>query len=1214
MDGLSVAQSGVHLLLQIQESPTGLGKYLRRMLSEPSNEVVDERQRSLLPLPLKKDVAEAVKVMMDKKEYRRLAGTWKDKRAAGTSKVQREMRKQGLMAWHCAVTLGLNYLWSSCRSGGRVCHRKPSRAQELCQERIWQAVRHFIDDVSEVKEKLVKAPERTLWEGKLDGVKISYQGEIVEKAQPLTLDQIISGLPPSGFGGKVALADLCEGETKRLLLNPEETLLSGEDLPQELPKPRVLASDQEWDLIGKELYDRGLAGPVARCAAVGEQKILNGAFGVLKPGKLSPKGAPVLRLIMDFRAVNSVMRVIEGDVRTLVGAPALQHVVLPEGHVLRVSAEDLVSAFYLFSLPEAWSHLMCFERVIKWRSLGVDKDGETYLGASVLPMGWSSAVGLMQHAHRRLALRSPFQGGGGLLGELEIRKDTIFPELEPDGNAAWSLYLDDTAVLEILSEKIAKEVEGKPGAEQTQLRQAYTHWGIPFSKDKALTRAKEAEKLGSVIKGDLGHLRVATRRSLDSIAMAAWLFEKEFAPKKALQVYAGKEVHTLQFRRPLFCIFDWLWKEIGSQSNMVRMEPKVIEEMLLVGCMQAMKFTDLRATLNGVVTASDACETGGGACYANQLSMQGIADVLAVEEGFLEMDKIPATLDKAEKVVVIDFFAGIGGLSRAMELARIRVNHLVVVESDANCRRLHRRRWPGCELIGDIKKVTKERLEKEIRKVTDVTGVVAGGGSPCQGLSKLSVFRQHLDDPRSALFYDLAQCLSWIQEIAIDMGIWAVRFCENVVGDEEDIQRMSKALGMDAIEACASDISRVRRPRLYWSSCGLDDHGSYRREDGARGDVMRLIGPVEPLEAIPDEGWGWPGGEIDGDLKIPTFTRAIPRVRAPPAPAGIASCSAETLEEWRMDKMKFPPYTYQPQYLFRHCETGATRVASSGEREVLMGFRRGYTLALFKKKPETEKEEEEQEVARQAALGNSFHCIVMAVLLDLWLWTRKVRTEPVGTQAILASWHEELLEKSPAQFAASDGEDAGRLPEESESEHLALVSEKRMRAPYWIRPEEDWPEGEDMKSMTQRIVHHYLKRMEFRGSDVRLDLGMFYRPDVAPRTSIDPSRWSWSVAHSYPFRQAEHINVLELRAILHTLEWRARTATFHSCRFLHLSDSQVCLSVLNKGRSSSRKLNRLLRRISALCLALNVLPLWAWVESRLNPADEPSRRFDAPTH
>ncbi len=134
--------------------------------------------------------------------------------------------------------------------------------------------------------------------------------------------------------------------------------------------------------------------------------------------------------------------------------------------------------------------------------------------------------------------------------------------------------------------------------------------------------------------------------------------------------------------------------------------------------------------------------------------------------------------------------------------------------------------------------------------------------------------------------------------------------------------------------------------------------------------------------------------------------------------------------------------------------------------------------------------------------------------------------------------------------------------------------------------------------------------MEFRGSDVRLDLGVLFKPDLAPRTSIDPSRWIWSVAHAYPYKTREHINLLELRSILHALEWRARTASFHSCRFLHLSDSQICLAVLTKGRSSSRRINRILRRISALCLCLNLYPLWAWVESRLNPADEPSRRFE----
>lgn len=192
----------------------------------------------------------------------------------------------------------------------------------------------------------------------------------------------------------------------------------------------------------------------------------------------------------------------------------------------------------------------------------------------------------------------------------------------------------------------------------------------------------------------------------------------------------------------------------------------------------------------------------------------------------------------------------------------------------------------------------------------------------------------------------------------------------------------------------------------------------------------------------------------------------------------------------------------------------------------------------------------------------------------------------------------------------SEGEELKTTEEESESERLALVSEHQLRRRYSIRPSDQEFGSEKVKELSQALVHHYLRRMEFRGSDVRLDVGLFYRPDAAPRTSVDPGRWSWTVAHSYPFRTAEHINVLELRAILHTLEWRARTSIFHSCRFLHLSDSQVCLGVLTKGRSSSRKVNRLLRRVCSLCIALDLYPLWAWIESRLNPADEPSRRYE----
>ena len=1206
--GLTVAQMGAYMVLQLKKSSTNLGKYLLRMVTEPPGEEGQERQRSVLPLPLIPDSAKELKKVWDGEEYRRLMGSWSEKKKMNPGQVQRGMRRSGLLIWHGLLVAGINYLWSGCRWTSRICSRKPSQAQQGCLDRLWKTARLFVDDVSEVKEKLVKSPGAADWKDKLEGVRISYQGEIVEKAQELTLEQILPGLPPVGYGGRVSITDLCEGEVRECLLDPSRVLLEGEELPELLPTPKVMASDEEWGKICRVLMERGLIRPVDEVAKLGDQYVENGAFGVVKPHKKTESGKDVLRLIMDFRPCNAVTRIIEGDVRSLAGAPSLQHIVLPQGTVLRVSAEDLVAAFYLFALPPEWSKLMAFQKKVAWKDLGFEKPGTTRVGACVLPMGWASAVGVLQHAHRRLALASPLRGAG-LLGELEIKRDAEFPELETDGGAGWSLYLDDTSILEILSERVAKEVDGKSPVEQDRLRRAYTHWGIPYSVDKALTRARSAEKLGAVIDGDAGQLRASTRRALEGISLGVQLCSKEYPVKKLAQVYAGKQVHTLQFRRPLFCIFDLLWKGIGEGEATVKMTRGIIEEVLLAGCLEGMKFTDLRAELNGVVTASDACETGGGTVYANQLSARGLSDVIALEEDKGVEDQIGN--DPDEVVVVVDFFAGIGGLSRALELAKVPVAHLVVVEKDPDCRRLHRRRWPSCTLVPDITKFTKKQLEKELKRVPEVTGIIAAGGSPCQGISKLSSQRLHLSDPRSILFYDMAEKFTWLLELSLEMNVWCLRFAENVIGDKGDVEEVSRHLNMTPIEVCASDLSWVRRPRLYWCGVPMHDHESFVREEGPVADRVRFVGQKEPLEHVLEKGWEWPGQQLDADARLPTFTRAIPRSRPPPQPAGIRQCDQATVDLWRENHMMFPPYTFKPEFLMREVSTGKKRVVNADERESLMGYRKGYTKALFKKAAEGDGEAFEQEVARMAALGNSFHCPTVAALVDLWLWSRKVRTDPIGLDAILARWHDELREVNEEVLSPlMSGEDAGMRLSETEAEELALLPERRRFIPRWIVPEGDWRESERLKEASQKIVHHYLRRMEFRGSDVRLDLGVLFKPDMAPRTSIDPSRWVWSVAHTYPYKTREHINLLELRSILHALEWRARTATFHSCRFLHLSDSQICLAVLTKGRSSSRRINRILRRISALCLCLNLYPLWAWVESRLNPADEQSRRFE----
>lgn len=476
--------------------------------------------------------------------------------------------------------------------------------------------------------------------------------------------------------------------------------------------------------------------------------------------------------------------------------------------------------------------------------------------------------------------------------------------------------------------------------------------------------------------------------------------------------------------------------------------------------------------------------------------------------------------------------------------------------------------------------------------------------------------RAHLADERSALFYDLQRVLGWIEEIARDMGIWRLNFVENVVADSNDVKTTCReALGIRPIKCCSSHLSRVRRPRLFWSSVKIRDHPCYSTAQRDLYDEVIFEAPVEPMESIPDKGWRWKAGEKDESLRLPTFTRAMPRKRPPPAPAGIDQCNEATKTLWRNDKMKFPPYTYGPLYLFESRSLpGKKRVASATEREKLMGFRPGHTLAMFKKDAETEEEREQHEVGRQAAIGNSFHAVCVACLLDVWLWSSGVKTDLVGPKEIAKRARKELLE------AHLGPEDASSLPamseaeagsEEDEEVALQRFHQHGKRAE-WMRLAADSNLGiADPKLLSIRLVHQYLRRMEFRGSDIRLDLQVAYRADAVARTSLDPRRWVWEVGQSYPWRYKRRINFFELQAILRTLEWRSRSSACHSCRMLHLTDSQICIAVLTKGKSSSRQVNRILRRIFALCLANNWYMLWGWVASRLNPADEPSRRYAA---
>ena len=151
-----------------------------------------------------------------------------------------------------------------------------------------------------------------------------------------------------------------------------------------------------------------------------------------------------------------------------------------------------------------------------------------------------------------------------------------------------------------------------------------------------------------------------------------------------------------------------------------------------------------------------------------------------------------------------------------------------------------------------------------------------------------------------------------------------------------------------------------------------------------------------------------------------------------------------------------------------------------------------------------------------------------------------------------------------------------------------------------------------IKSMRAgRVAEHLaslFKLVDHRGSDVRLETGDLL--DSSRQAVPYPApAWNWQPVQAYSWDNSQHINVLELTAVLNFIRMAVKEYDWSELRFFHVVDSRVCSCVLAKGRSSSRALNRLLRRITAVCVACDLYLLPIWTLSAWNFADIPSRAF-----
>ena len=351
-----------------------------------------------------------------------------------------------------------------------------------------------------------------------------------------------------------------------------------------------------------------------------------------------------------------------------------------------------------------------------------------------------------------------------------------------------------------------------------------------------------------------------------------------------------------------------------------------------------------------------------------------------------------------------------------------------------------------------------------------------------------------------------------------------------------------------------------------------------------RGDGPRLESLIQP------------GGVAQLPLGsfYPTLTRPLPKRVEPKYTAGLFNTSAGAIERWKANDFRHQPYQYEEDYLV--LEDDVLRPLCAIEKERLMGFSSNYTSSMDKAaaKPGCWTTEDR----RADALGNSFHCIVVAHLVS---HAFALKTEEVqnATQIWERFWK---LEKEVAEWhAVLDNLEGDNF--EHASELNAIAAEQFSLVTYEMQVAAKAEKSE----LAQHVAYNHLRMCDQKGSDVRLNPSQAFRPHVLPLTFLDLKQWIWKVVQSYAFKQTQHVNVLKMRAILNYLRLRCRDTRKHRARMLLFVDSQVVCSELAKGRSSSQQVNAVLRRMSGLIIASDTQIAVGWGQSDPDSGVKPSQ-------
>ena len=377
---------------------------------------------------------------------------------------------------------------------------------------------------------------------------------------------------------------------------------------------------------------------------------------MVKGGVPLPLATRVLRLIINAIPSNRQQLSIKGDIDQMPVGGEWLHVALEADGMLLWSSDDIAGCFHVFSLPLAWRRWMILSKPIRLQqgtdhsltgrgmragcvgnehcSYALDGRRLIWLSLAVIPMGWISAVGVIQHLHRRIVTAGGL-GAVGLDPRSEVVRDQPMPvTLHPSERWWWKIYVDNFDVAEIVSHEIIQHYVGTMCESQLVYRDVLKALGIPRAEDKGLCRSLVGITMGSSVDGQAGRAAPSLQKILDHLSLTAWLMSQPKVCRLWVQAAVGRWVFDFQHRRPCFSALDRVWAEIVRLDGWRPLSKQVGDEFLLCMSFVPLIYADMRAELSPTVFCTDASEYGAGACRSVGLTAVGLKEGAVEAQGY----------------------------------------------------------------------------------------------------------------------------------------------------------------------------------------------------------------------------------------------------------------------------------------------------------------------------------------------------------------------------------------------------------------------------------------------------------------------------------------------------------------------------------------------------------------------------------------------------